>query len=291
MVPVAPAVVSEPPTPQAPLPAEAAWNADGSPTTLDATVARFLGDDADIVVFGELHGHEVGAAWELGLLEGLAAGDRPLALAMEFLERDVQPAVDAWLAGEMDDDAFVKAARQGSAYATTHGPLMRFAKEHGLPVVAANAPRLLVTRFRKADEAYAAWLETLEPEERATLPRSCELLDDAYRAKFVAFMGPERGPTFFRAQSLWDDAMAEALADFRARHPEHRVLFVVGAFHVTDGLGTITKLRARRPDDVVRSIVMDHVENTRTPPAPASRSRGDVLLDVPAPKRAHGKAS
>ena len=273
------------------MPDEAAWNADGSATDLGAVVARFLADNADVVVFGELHGHEVGAAWEMGLLEGLAAGDRPVALAMEFLERDVQPAVDAWLAGEMDDAAFIKAARQGPAYATTHGPLLAFAKEHGLPVVAANAPRPLVTRFRKAEDAYEAWLETLEPEERATLPRTCVQLDDAYRAKFVEFMGPQRGPTFFRAQSLWDDAMAEAMADFRAAHPDHRVLFVVGAFHVTDGMGTITKYKSRRPEDVVRSVVMDHAESTRTAPAPEARTRGDVLLDVPAPRRAHGKAS
>lgn len=282
---------AEPSQPEAPMPDEAAWNADGSATDLGAVVARFLADNADVVVFGELHGHEVGAAWEMGLLEGLAAGDRPVALAMEFLERDVQPAVDAWLAGEMDDAAFIKAARQGPAYATTHGPLLAFAKEHGLPVVAANAPRPLVTRFRKAEDAYEAWLETLEPEERATLPRTCVQLDDAYRAKFVEFMGPQRGPTFFRAQSLWDDAMAEAMADFRAAHPDHRVLFVVGAFHVTDGMGTITKYKSRRPQDVVRSVVMDHAESTRTAPAPEARTRGDVLLDVPAPRRAHGKAS
>lgn len=273
------------PTGPAPAPARAArdqavYTADGIATTVAAAVQRSLAADVDVFAFGELHGDPFGAAAELAVLEGLAAGGRPLALAMEFLERDVQPIVDAWLAGDLDDEAFVAAARQGAAYARTHGPLLAFAKDHGIPVIAANAPRPLVTRYRKSDDAYATWLETLTEEERATLPRSTHEVEDTYRARFMDLMGPERGASFFRSQSLWDDAMAEAIADFREAHPRHRVLFIVGAFHVTGGLGTLTKYAGRRPGDRTTTLVMTHDTEAHLPWRAGDAGLGDTVLKV-----------
>ena len=95
-----------------------------------------------------------------------------------------------------------------------------------------------------------------------------------------------RGPSFFRSQSLWDDAMAEAIADFRASHPDHVVLLVVGAFHVNHGLGTITKYRLRRPQDDVATIVMTMGDGDALPFAPADERAGDVVVKVRPPSRA-----
>lgn len=259
---------------------QAVYTAAGRETTLDAAVARALADDVDLFAFGELHGDAVGAAAERAVLEALAASPRPLALAMEFLERDVQPHVDAWLSGGLEDEALRQAARQGAAYTTTHGPLLAFAKARGIPVIAANAPRPLVTRYRKADAGYEAFLGTLTAEERAVLPRTTSEIDDAYRARFMALMGAERGASFFRSQALWDDAMAEAIADFRDAHPTHRVLLVVGAFHVTGGLGTLTKYTLRRPDDRTTTLVMTHGTAPHLPWHPDDALLGDTILKV-----------
>ena len=239
---------------------------------------------ADVVVFGELHGDLIGARYQLQLLRALHATGRPLALAMEFLERDVQATVDGYLHGDIDQPTFREQARQSKAYPATHGPLIEFCKANNIPVIAANAPRPLVTGYRKFDGDYEAYLASLTEAQRGQLPRTTSTPDDPYRDRFYKFMGPKRAPTFFRSQSLWDDAMAEAVTDFRDAHRGHRVLLVVGAFHVSHQGGTLTKIRARRPIDEVRSLVMDLAK----PPftfAPDDRGIGDIALKVPPPKR------
>lgn len=283
-------VVSAPmptPTPAAPAkprPFVLYNGSDGAETTLEAFLAA--SETADLVAFGEFHGHPVGATMELKVLEGMAAGKRPVALAMEFFERDVQGALDEYLAGKTTEAEFLKVARQGPAYPTTHRPLVEFAKARKIPVIAANAPRRLVTGYRKAEKPYAEYLATLSEADRGFLPAETTAATGPYLDRFTKLMGPDRGAKLIVGQSLWDDAMADAMATYRSAHPDARVMFVVGGFHVAGRLGTITKYSARRPNDRVAILVMSHGE----PPALAfdaeDKGEGDAILTVvpqPAP--------
>ena len=275
-IPTAPAVVR-----QESQPARAFAFHDGKTggaTTLEAFLAASR--DADLIAFGELHGHPIGARAELQALEGMAAGPRPVALALEFLERDAQGAIDDYLAGRASESDFLKAARQGPAYASTHRPLVEFAKAHRLAVLAANAPRRLVTAYRKRENSYADYLAGLSETDRGFLPASTTVATGPYLDRFTTLMGAERASKLMKAQSLWDDAMADVVASHRAAHPDARVLLVVGAFHVAGRLGTIAKYRERRPNDRVGLLVMTEGE----PPAlafdPGDRDEGDVILTV-----------
>jgi len=254
---------------------------DGTPTSLDAFLAA--SKDADLVAFGEMHGHPIGADMELKMLRGMAAGTRPVALAMEFFERDVQVALDAYLAGTSTEAEFLKVARQGPAYPVTHRPLIEYAKEHHLAVIAANGPRRLVTDYRKSEKPYADYLAGLSAADRGFLPAETSLATGPYLEKFTKLMGGDRGAKLIKAQSLWDDSMADAIAMHRASHPDARVMLVVGGFHVSGHLGTITKFAMRRPNDRVVVLVMSQSE----PPAlafdPDDKGEGDVILAVPPP--------
>jgi uncharacterized iron-regulated protein len=274
------------PTPPTPKPARAsAWyhGDTGKPADMATTVAGWK--DAEIVAFGELHGNLVGAAAQLRVLEAMHAQGRPIALAMEFMERDTQPAVDAYLAGKISTEAFKLAARQNKAYDKTHGPLVEFCKANGIPIIAANAPRRLVSGYRKQDEDYETYVAGLPEEDRAWLPEETSILEDAYRERFMKMMGEERGTSFFRSQSLWDDAMAEAMYDFRSEHPDHRILFIVGGFHVERGLGTISKYKLRRGKDDIRVLIMDMDKDPQLPFRDEDMGKGDLILKVPYPKR------
>ncbi len=247
--------VTPSPTP-APEPRDTGWfRGDGRPMDADAVFAA--APNASVIAFGEFHSHPVGAAAELRMLKAVHAAHPRMALAMEFFERDTQADLDAYLAGELDEPAFVKRTRQSADYAKGHRALIEYCKKHGIPVIAANAPRPLVSGYRKFEGDYAAYRLTLSETELSYVADETSTPDDAYRTRFYDVMGPERAPTFFRSQSLWDDTMAESIARFRDLHPDHKVLFVVGAFHVRGGLGALTKYRQRRPNDTVSLIVMD----------------------------------
>ncbi len=74
---------------------------------------------ADVVFLGELHTDETTHRVELAVYEGLLArrGGK-VVLAMEMFERDVQPALDDYLAGRIDEAAFLSSARPRGNYRT-----------------------------------------------------------------------------------------------------------------------------------------------------------------------------
>lgn len=277
-----------PAAPARPAPTEAAaeptpsayglTDSNGARITIDEFIATH--EAADVFVFGELHGDAVGAQHQLELMRGLAATPRPPTLLLEFFEMDVQPAIDAWLEGSIDDAELARRARQGKDFATTHLPLLRVCKEAGLDARAANAPRRLVTAWRKSELDWAGYLASLAEEERAWLPATTHEPHDAYRERFMALMGEARGATFFRSQALWDDAMAAAVAAARETNPAARALLVVGAFHADGRLGTIAKIAERRPHDRIAVLLMDAAENPDASPSEVDRQRADALLRV-----------
>src|SRR5690606_1151623 len=125
----------------------AVYAADGRPTDLDAVVAALGG--ADVVFLGEIHNDPTAHALQRRLLEAAHrryGAQRPVALALEMFERDVQLVLDEYLAGLVRERDFLEAARPWSSYATDYRPAVEYAKAHGLPVIAANAPARYVSR-------------------------------------------------------------------------------------------------------------------------------------------------
>ncbi|KIG18707.1 putative iron-regulated protein [Enhygromyxa salina] len=252
------------------------FDREGNPSDLDSFIASLA--DVDFVGAGELHHHGVGSQVQLAVLQGMAAQDRPVALAMEFFEADQQAPLDAYLAGSIDEPTFREQTKRDDNYERSHRPLIEFAKRNGIPVIAANAPRPLVTAYRESGATYADYLATLSEQDRALMPRSSVPPDDEFKARFMQTMG-ERGPAFYPAMALWNDAMAESSADFRAEHPEHRVLLIVGVYHVAKHLGVVTQYTARRPQDSVRVLSMAPIEGPMVFD-PSNRDEGDVILQV-----------
>ena len=110
-------VVAEPSQPAFD-PLEHIWvTGSGQPTELSAFAEGLA--DTDLLAFGELHGHPLANRYELELLELLHAQERPVALAMEFFERDQQATLDAYLAGEIEEAEFLEATKRSEAYSSS----------------------------------------------------------------------------------------------------------------------------------------------------------------------------
>jgi len=108
--------------------------------------------ESDVVLLGEVHGHAVGLDAAATLFEDVVAArgvGSEAALSLEFLERDLQEAVDDYLSGVTDEEGFRAAAgRKESNYPRGHQRMVRAAKGAGRPVAAANAPRRYVRLAR-----------------------------------------------------------------------------------------------------------------------------------------------
>lgn len=263
---------------------------DGS-TGENVTLESFVesAENADFIAFGELHKNMVGSRVQLELLTALAKQKRPLALAMEFFERNQQKDIDRYLASDISEEKFIDWMGLGDAYKKNHRPLIEFCKANGIPVIAANTPRPLVKELRKLGGDYTEFLATLSEDDVLCVPESMTPLNEEEKKRFTKFMGGHgpKNESFMVSMALWDDTMAESATKFRAENPEHRVMLIVGMFHVMNKAGTVRKYAERRPDDQIRSLIMVPGEVDSVAFAESDRGLGDVVFKVKksAPKK------
>jgi uncharacterized iron-regulated protein len=214
---------------------------------------------AQIVAIGEEHYHPDIQAFELRLLQALAQ-HRPqhVVLAMEFLERDMQPAVDAYLSGNSDAATLHAQIKATPAFIQYYFPLVQYVRQAGIPLLAMNVPRSLARRVTK--EGLQTVAESLLPPERTYLAATFLPITPQYRTYFlqaVAAAHPlpeEQHERFVEAAHLKDDTMAESLAAFLERAPDVTVLAIAGRFHFDYGLAIPALLQQRRPHVTLQRV-------------------------------------
>jgi uncharacterized iron-regulated protein len=245
----------------------------------------------DVVFYGERHGHGGVHLEQMQLLLELYRRDPRWVLSMEQFERDVQPVVDDYLAGRIGEATLIDKGRAWNNYATSYRPLVVFAKEHHLPVVAAEAPGWAVS-------CVAQWgpdiLGQFTPLERTWVAADLHVMPGTYRDKFLKFLGtspthgggaatPEAAANAqrsFSAQALRDDTMAESIAGALQRHPGYKVLHLTGSFHSSEFLGTVENLRLRDPTLKIAVIDPVEVEKPDAPGFAADAVSGGTVLQL-----------
>ncbi|WP_336756822.1 ChaN family lipoprotein [Aeromonas hydrophila] len=246
----------------------------GNDLSLEQALARVA--DADIVLVGELHTHPAVHLLQARMLAGLAADGRPLVLSMEQFSRADQPVLDAYLAGRIGEAALIRDGNAWPNYQSDYRPLVEFAKAHHLPVIAANAPKPLVSCVGQEGPA---WLDQLPAPRRSQLARTLTLSDDPYRQKFMASLhhgDADSNARRFAAQTSWDDTMAESMVDYLRSHPGQRIMHIAGNFHVEGGLGLASRIASRNLDLKVALVVPE----LTTPQAGDGQAAAGRVADV-----------
>lgn len=208
----------------------------------------------DVVFFGEYHDQSEIHQYELELLEAMyKAKGAKLALSMEMFEADNQSKLNNFLADTLSEENFLAASRPWPDYGTDYAPLVNFAKEKKMPVIAANVPRFLAAHVAKNN----ASTEGVEAQYQQWLPKHTYAPEGAYKDKFYAQMSspaapmkmpPQRLAAVYAAQCLKDDKMAESIAAFADAHQNMQILHINGCFHSDAHLGTAQKLEALRSE-------------------------------------------
>ncbi|WP_421233718.1 ChaN family lipoprotein [Aeromonas jandaei] len=239
-------------------------NSQQGALTLDQATARLA--EADIILVGELHTHPAIHLLQSRLLSALYQQaeqyGRGLTLSMEQFSRADQATLDAYLAGKIGEAALIREGHAWPNYPSDYRPLVEFAKEHHMPVIAANAPKPLVSCIGQEG---VAWLDKLPTSRRNQLARQLTLGDDPYRQKFMASMhhgDADSNARRFAAQTSWDDTMAESMVDYLASHPGQQIMHIAGNFHVEGGLGIASRIASRNPALKVALVVPQTGEET-----------------------------
>ena len=224
-------------------------------TPVSAEQMMSVAADARVIYVGETHDNPASHRLELETLRGLEERHPgKVSLGMEMFARSQQPVLDRWVAGELDEKGFLKASRwfdnwkMDFAY---YRDLLIFARDRRIPVLALNAEKSLVQAVRSKP------LEELTAEEKAQLP---ELdLSDPYQRSMTEgiFGGHSHGKMhlegFLRAQTLWDETMAESAASYLASPAgkDRHLVVVAGGNHVSYGFGIPRRVFRRLPTSYV----------------------------------------
>jgi uncharacterized iron-regulated protein len=215
-----------------------------------------------VALLGERHDLASDHMWQARVIEGLAQVRGEVAVGFEMFPRRVQPVLDAWTAGGLDEAQFLA----GTGWAEVWGfdpelymPVFRLCRDRHLPMRALNLERPLVSLIGRD-----GW-DALPDSERGWLTPAHPAASDYRRYLFEATGGarPDRkatspdGPAFdrfVRAQQAWDRAFACAIALALAEAPARLVAALIGRGHLEYGYGTPAQLADLGVEGVITAL-------------------------------------
>ena len=229
---------------------------------------------ASVVYLGETHDNPDDHKAELDILQNLHQRKAKMAIAMEMFQRPYQGVLDQYLAGQLNEQELLEQTQYERRWGFPweyYAPILRFAKEEHLPVLAVNTPTEVTRKVAREG------LESLTQAEHQFIPPCSEVRTDnpEYRqmalAAFQQHQAAGHGSSsdesrFFLAQVLWDETMAESVAKFLQTHPGNQVIVLAGQTHIIYGYGIPSRVARRLRDKKLfqRSVLLSSPEEAST---------------------------
>ena len=262
----------------------------GEPSSI-ADIVKAL-ENTDVVFLGELHDDSVGHAVQFEIFRQAVerySPARKVTLSLEMFESDVQIVLDEYLKGLITENHFLLSSRPWGNYKTDYRPLVEFAKDKKLDVIAANAPRRYVNMVSRGGREALNPLSEQAKDWLAPLPYA--EASDAYSKKFKALMGPSPEAQMgidkiLRSQSLWDATMAYSVARSLKKNKNSLVVHLNGGFHTENRLGTVEHFLRYRKKGRALVVTLKYVDDFRNFDKAKDTDLGDyvILTDAKEPR-------
>jgi uncharacterized iron-regulated protein len=220
--------------------------------------------DRDVIYVGEGHKNFEDHRVQLGVIRALHGAGRKFGIGMEMFQQPYQQSLDDYIAGETGEREFLRSSeyfkRWGMEY-NLYREILDFAREKGIPVVALNLKREIVSKVATGG------LDALSEEERKAIPVDMDMSDAEYREQLMKVFQMHEARKgkpfehFYQSQILWDETMAHAVDRFLSENPGHQMVVVVGQGHVAYGSGIpkrVHRLNGRDYAILVNSSLKPH---------------------------------
>lgn len=212
---------------------------------------------APVVYLGEIHDNETDHDSELTILTELYRRNRDLTLGFEMFQRPFQLYLTQYLLDEISESDLRDLTEYDDRWRFDwefYAPLLRFAKVHHLPIVALNTPaeitNIVATEgLDNLDKKYYRYIP-----DRENLDFSNQDYLDDIKASFLAHIDGDYGnqavqlENFTAAQILWDETMAEAIADYSRVNSGQQFIAFVGQAHIYNNYGIPDRVARRIPE-------------------------------------------
>jgi uncharacterized iron-regulated protein len=201
-----------------------------------------------VLLLGETHDDAEHHRWQLHTIAALFSHQPDLVLGFEMFPRRVQPVLDRWSRGELNETAFLREVdwpQIWGANADLYLPLFHFVRMHRLPMLALNIDRAANRRVAAQGLARVPSAEREGVGDPAPASSSYRArLFDAFKkhpsSREEARPDSDQFARFVEAQLLWDRAMAEAIAGTRRDGRRPLVVGIVGSGHVEYGHSSVS---------------------------------------------------
>lgn len=234
---------------------------------------------AEVVLFGELHDNSIDHWLELQVAKEMYAAQSNLTIGMEMFEADDQIVLNEFLAGIIEEKHLLSETKAWDNYKNDYKPLVDFAKEKKLPVIASNIPRRYANLvYRKGIES----LNTLPDEAKkwiAPLPVEIDLTLPGYKG--MMDMGgshsPNAGENMAKSQAMKDATMAY----FILKNRKGTFLHYHGSYHSQnyEGIGWyLKKAEPKLKIVTIHSVEQDDIKKLDD----ANKNTADFIICIPA---------
>jgi len=236
---------------------------------------------ADIVFFGELHDNPIAHWLELEITKSLfAAKGKNLILAAEMFETDNQILIDEYFSNLIKEASFESEARLWNNYGTDYKPLLNFAKDNGLKLVASNIPRRYASvvssgGFEELEKVSSDGLKFIAP-----LPVEYDPDLKCYKDMLSMSGGPmgHASPNLPKAQAIKDATMANSILKYWQKG--QTLIHFNGSYHSDLHQGILWYLNKKNPElktITISTILQDDINSLND----ESKGMADFVILVP----------
>ena len=246
--------------------------------------------DRRLVIVGESHTDHEFHQVQLRVIQELHRAGRQVLIGLEMYPYTQQTYLDGWISGHYTEQGFLDRSSWYESWIyhwNYYREIFLFARDHGLPMIAINAPREVVREVRKKG------FDKLTDEEAAHIPNEIDTDSDEHRRLFKAFfddddpmhamLSEQQWEGMFRAQCTWDATMGfNAVRALEERGDDEAVMVVlIGSGHVAYGLG-IERQARRWSDGAMASLIPIPIEDDEGEAVTAVQaSYADYLWGLP----------
>lgn len=227
-----------------------------------------------IVLVGEHHSKVAHHRAQLAVIQALKEAGLEVAIGLEMFRHESQPALDRWVAGEIDAQRFEKIYYDNWNFPwQAYRMIFEYAREHKISMIGLNVPRGITRQVSRKG------FKSLTPEQKGQLAEVSCVVDQQYMNYIrQAFGGHGHGQLnfihFCEAQMVWDTAMAVYSISYLEKNPNATVVILTGVGHAQKGaVPRQIQIRSKLPYAVILPEVAGGIDRKTI-----SSSEADYLI-------------
>ncbi|MEM9804567.1 MAG: ChaN family lipoprotein [Cyanobacteria bacterium P01_D01_bin.56] len=219
--------------------------------------------EADVIYLGETHNDPLDHAAQLEIITAMHDARGDIAIGLEMFQRPFQEVLDNYISGEITETELIAQSEYETRWGfdwELYAPIIRYAQSNQIPLIALNTPREITKKVAREG------LASLNGDDLQYIPPVDEIdtSDENYQAMVAQVFSHHGGhghsgpsfENFFAAQVLWDETMAESVANYVTISPNTQVIVLAGEGHVVFDFGIPSRVERRLGNELVAHSVL-----------------------------------